>query len=147
MKAAEYLALTAKRTGKSSRKGKSSGDTSPEDLFAFHCMVRGLPGGVTQHLFAKSIERNWRFDFAWPHPEFMLAVEIEGLVVKRLAGQLVCTGRHASITGYKEDNIKYASANILGWHVLRFEQSQVKSGVAVDMTAQFLKSRGWTEQP
>jgi very-short-patch-repair endonuclease len=92
---------------------------------------RQLPAPEREFLFASSSGRRWRFDFAWP--DHKLAVEIEGLVVMRIGGQLVCTGRHASIGGFKDDCVKYAWATVFGWHVMRFEQSQVADKTAIDM--------------
>lgn len=110
--------------------------------FAFQCEQNELPPRATEHRFAKSIGRQWRFDFAFP--DYMLAVEIEGLVVRRIAGEMVCTGRHASVQGFREDCLKYASAAVLGWNVIRFEQSQVRARVAIEYTMRVLVARGWT---
>lgn len=136
-------------------KKRKDGEDSPEDRFDFQLRSYGLPKFERQVRFAKSIGRRWAFDFACA--QYMLAVEIEGLVVQRVhiatmangrvvdvKPELVCRGRHASITGFKEDAIKYASAAQLGWTVLRFEQSQVKDGTAIDMTMRVLYARGWS---
>ena len=101
------------------------------DLFARHCELFRVQRPERELLFAQSIGRRWRFDFAWPSHK--LAVEIEGLVVMRINGELVCKGRHASISGFKEDCEKYAWATVLGWRVMRFEQSQVKDKTAINM--------------
>src|SRR5690349_12801706 len=93
--------------------------------FVDHCEQRGLPAFEREYVFAHSIGRRWRFDFAWP--QYRLAVEIEGLVVMRIGGELVCKGRHASIQGFKDDCEKYAWAVFFGWHVMRFEQSKAKA--------------------
>jgi very-short-patch-repair endonuclease len=126
------------------RSEKRAKKQSPEDLFAFHCRSYELPTFVQQGQFAKSIGRKWQFDFSFH--EYHLAVEIEGLVVQKLAGQLVVRGRHASISGFKEDCIKYATAATLGWTVLRFEQSQVKDLTAIDFTMKTLQARGWVRE-
>jgi hypothetical protein len=105
--------------------------------------MRNFPKMERQLRFAVSVGRKWRFDVAFP--EFKIAVEIEGLVVRRLAGELVVTGRHGSIAGFKEDCEKYATAALLGWTVLRFEQSMVKSRYAINMTLHVLAARGWTK--
>lgn len=117
---------------------------SPEEVFAFQCRAHKLPAFTRQAQFAKqALGRRWQFDFCFD--EYKLAVEIEGLVVLRdkRSGELMVKGRHASITGFKEDCIKYASAIVLGWTVLRFEQSQVKDGTAIDYTMRALHARGW----
>lgn len=112
--------------------------------FADQCEQRGLPAFEREWLFASELGRRWRFDFAWPAHK--VALEIEGLVVMRVNGQLQVMGRHASITGFKEDCEKYASAAALGWRVLRFEQSQVKAGLAIDMLVRVLSGTPPTKQ-
>jgi hypothetical protein len=136
----------------------------PEELFASQCRSYRLPAVLTQHYFAKSIGRRWRFDFAFP--DFMLACEIEGMVVRRVwesklegGGPVVirgyvanvtsCSpitvamGRHATITGFREDAEKYNTAAMLGWTVIRFLQDDIKPGRAIDMTQRVLARKGW----
>ena len=113
-----------------------------EELFDFHCRAFGLPAVTREHHFAKSMGRRWRFDFAFI--DHKLAVEVEGVVVRRVGKQVVVGGRHGSIKGFKDDCIKYASAAILGWTVLRFEQSQIKDRTAIDYTMRALAANGWT---
>jgi very-short-patch-repair endonuclease len=67
--------------------------------------------------------RRWRFDFAWPGVR--LAVEIEGLSSGK--------SRHTTFAGYAEDTVKYNTAALMGWRVLRFTQSQIRSGEARDL--------------
>ena len=113
-----------------------------EELFAIQCRGYRLPPFEQQQQFAKiPFGRKWRFDFSFP--AYKLAVEIEGLAVKRLAGQLVVLGRHASIQGFKDDCEKYAHAVVLGWGVMRFEQSMVRSKFAIEMLMRALVARGW----
>lgn len=120
---------------------KASKGSQCADLFDFHLRVHKLTGWVREHAFALDLGRKWRFDFA--HIELKLAVEIEGLVVRRIGGQLVCMGRHANIAGFKADCDKYNTANEFGWHVFRFEQSQVKNGEAIARIENVLSRRGW----
>lgn len=123
------------------KRAKSEKET-PEDVFAFHLQAHGLPHFDRGVMFAKqALGRRWLFDFACA--QYMVAVEVEGLVVMRVNGELVVKGRHASISGFKEDCIKYASAAQLGWTVLRFEQSQVKSKEAIEYTMRVLHAKGW----
>jgi len=117
---------------------------SQEDNFAFQIRAFQLPTAIRNYRFAKEIGRQWRFDFAFL--EHKCAVEIEGLVVRMISGQLVCQGRHATVTGFREDCAKYANAALMGWTVLRFERDQVKSGYAREMTMRVLVARGW-QQP
>ncbi len=93
-------------------------------------------------MFAKSqLNRMWRLDFAFPRQR--VAVEINGVVVRMIAGQRVVMGRHATIDGIRGDNEKLNSAQMLGWHVLNFLQSDVKLRHAITMTLRVLASRGW----
>lgn len=108
---------------------------------ALHIRSFKLPEPDREHMFAKEIGRKWRFDFCW-HP-YKIALEVEGLVVKRVAGQVIVSGRHATVTGYSEDRIKYANAAILGWVVLSFNQSLIKDGTAIDLLDRMLRVKGW----
>lgn len=123
-------------------KARKSEKSKPSDDFDFQLRSHDLPVFAREVMFAKKqFGRGWRFDFACER--YMLAVEIEGLVVRQIGGEWVCTGRHANVSGFREDCLKYATAAVLGWTVLRFEQSQVKSRDAIDYTMRVLASRGW----
>jgi hypothetical protein len=67
--------------------------------------------------------RKWRFDFAWPAPEFLIAVEVEGLTPRG--------GRHQTMSGYRGDIEKYNAAALLGWLVLRFTDREIRRGIAI----------------
>lgn len=110
------------------------------ERFGLQLQSQKIPA-VKEWRFAKGLGRQWRFD--WAVPTYMLAIEIEGLVMRRLAGQLVVMGRHASPAGIKDDMEKYNAAVLLGWYVLRFEQHDVKPRRAIDMTLNVLMARGW----
>ena len=75
---------------------KPKGD--PEELFAAQCRSYRLPRFEQQHYFAKSIGRRWRFDFAFP--DYKLAVEIEGLVVRRVWEAKLEGGAPVLVKGY-----------------------------------------------
>jgi very-short-patch-repair endonuclease len=113
----------------------------PEDVFAAHCRRFMLPPFEQQLRFAKHIGRQWRFDFAWP--QYWLAVELDGVNVRRIGGQLVVSGRHASIEGIRGDHEKINTAILLGWSVLRFLQTDVKPQLAIETTMRVLAARGW----
>lgn len=133
----------------------------PEELFALHCRMFGLPDPERQFRFARELTRRspttgkltprqWRFDFAWP--QYLIAVEIEGLVmvritdpatVRKLGTRYVVLGGHASPAGIRRDMQKYNAAALLGWYVLRFDQDDVASKRAVEMTLRVLAARGW----
>lgn len=77
----------------------------------------GFPRPTREYRFATAVDRQYRFDFAWPHVHLealgglQLAFEIEG------GGP---TGHHQSYTGYTYDCRKYNLALSLGWAVFRF---------------------------
>lgn len=141
----EDPAVTAAMT--KSRRKRGSRSRTAEDEFAFQCRAYRLPDVVRQLQFAKkAMGRKWQLDFAFPEP-YMLAVEIEGLVVTTaIVGgkkRLVSMGRHAHADGFREDCRKYAAAAQLGWTVIRFEAQMVKTGEAIEMTMRLLSARGW----
>lgn len=136
--------------------GKSrdeSANAQTRRLFLFHIRARRLPTPlskdhpdgelvfmqgeiVARHtkrkkLTSRSRAPEWKFDFAWP--DHKIAVEIEGVSVVRAGKMFLIGGRHGTIDGFKEDCEKYAWATVNGWRLLRFEQSQVKAGLAIDM--------------
>jgi very-short-patch-repair endonuclease len=91
-------------------------------MFVYQLRALGLPEPVREHYFAKP--RRWRFDAAWP--SLKLAVEIEG-------GTWV-NGRHNRGAGFEADLEKYNHAGLLGWTVLRFSGTAVRSGDAARTT-------------
>jgi hypothetical protein len=112
-----------------------------EDQYGFQCESFRLPPFERGLMFAKSIGRRWQFDYSFR--DYMLAVEIEGLAVRRINGQFLCTGRHTTPAGFQEDCEKYATAVLLGWTVVRFMTKQVPSKYAIEMTQRILMARGW----
>ena len=81
----------------------------------------GLPRpDESEFMFAKEIGRKWRADFAYT--KIRLLVEIEG-------GEFI-NGRHNR--NLRKDAEKYNWAVVLGWRVLRFTGSMLKSGEAMD---------------
>lgn len=134
---------------------KKSERSKIADLFASQSRMNRLPEFTREHPFAKNVGRNWRFDFCWNlapgtyglKRPIRLAVEIEGIVMRRVEIgeklEWIMGGRHATIAGFKEDCIKYSTAALLGWTVLRFEQSQVKKKFAIAMTMRVLHRMGY----
>lgn len=133
------------------------------DLFAYQCRSNKLPAYTREYPFATKVKRQWRFDFCWDMTIGMhdirrpikLAVEIEGIVMRQVriydpskqtySVERIMGGRHATIQGFKEDCVKYSTAALLGWTVLRFEQSQVKKGFAIAMTMRVLHRMGYRQ--
>lgn len=138
------LAAAGVGAGVGARTEKLSSAKLIAQKFADQVAAAALPEPTRELLFASELGWRWRFDFAWP--EHRVALEIEGLVVMRVNGELQVKGRHASITGFKDDCVKYAWAAVLGWRVLRFEQSQVRSKFAVEMLARVLAGTVPTKQ-
>lgn len=131
--------------------GELAEQVSAEELFGRQCEQFQLPPSVAQLSFAKGKifddktgrTRMWRFDRAFP--QYMLAVEIEGLVMKRVGKLVVVGGRHGSMKGIIGDMDKYNAALFLGWKVLRFPQKYVKSKRAIRETIRVLASLGWEQ--
>jgi very-short-patch-repair endonuclease len=90
-----------------------------EETFALHCNIYHIE---VEREFRFHETRHWRFDFAIP--DLKIGIEIEGTTY---AG-----GRHQRVKGYAEDCLKYNTAVLLGWRVLRFPTSMVISGKAID---------------
>ena len=95
-----------------------------EETFALHLRAAGITGFEREYRFAAP--RRWKFDFA--NPALMVALEVEG-------GHWV-NGRHSRGSGFQTDCIKYSTAAVMGWRVLRFTTDQVKSGMALQMLQQ-----------
>ena len=114
------------------------------DLLAFQMRSVGLPTPEREYRFALSMKREWRFDFAFV--AYGIAVECEGLVVRKTSGRTAVSGRHASITGMREDMVKYNSAIELGWSVLRFEKTHVVRGEAIAIIERVLVAKGWRRE-
>ncbi len=96
------------------------------DILAPAFKAYGLPPPVTEYRFHES--RRWRFDYAYPDAK--VAMEVEGGVW--------VGGRHVRGGGYINDCEKYNEAQILGWKVLRFSHSQIKTGYAFGVIARAL---------
>jgi very-short-patch-repair endonuclease len=88
----------------------------------------GIKGYEREHRFAPP--RRFRFDFAFP--EKMIAVEIDG--------GLWGYGRHNRPQGMMKDNEKFNLAASLGWRILKFDTSKVRSGEAIKTIEEVLKA-------
>jgi hypothetical protein len=117
----------------------------PEELFATQCRAYHLPPFEQQVTFAKqALGRLWRFDFAFP--EYHLAVEIQGVVVRRIGGKVYTMGGHADVKGMRNDHAKHNAAILLGWSVLQFMPDDIKPKRAIETTILVLSRRGWMQQ-
>jgi hypothetical protein len=110
--------------------------------FGRQCDRMLMPAYECEVKFAKDIGRFWKFDYAWR--KYMIAVEIEGLIVFRGAsGNMQVGGGHGTVQGIKRDMIKANTAQLLGWQLYRFDQSMVKSRHAAQFIYRALCRRGW----
>lgn len=116
------------------KKGRRAGDITDVQQIELDFEAAGLPHHEREWRFHPT--RLWRFDFAWPQQH--LALEFEGLFIRRVGGEAILRGRHATRKGVIEDMHKYAEAALLGWRVLRVEQDLVKSGQHVRWVARAL---------
>lgn len=91
----------------------------PEYRFAA-LEVGGTGKGLRQRLQDAGL-KDWRIDIA--HIGKKLAIEVEGGIWNG--------GRHTRGAGFDEDCRKYNVLQLLGWRVLRFTGTSIKSGVAL----------------
>lgn len=98
-----------------------------EETLLFQIRALKLPEPEREFRFAPP--RRWRFDFAWPSK--MLAIEAQGGVW--------VNGRHSGGKGQINDMDKLNQAQLLGWKVLQFAESHIKSGDAIDLIEMALK--------
>lgn len=104
------------------RRAKLPAALSPgEEAFALAWRAHGFTtrlGLSFLREFKFSTERDWRFDFAWP--DARVAVEIEGGTKGR--------SRHTQHAGFKDDCVKYNTAAMWGWCVIRLTPDMVDDG-------------------
>jgi hypothetical protein len=122
--------------------GKPDG---PEELFASQCRAYRLPAFERQLQFAKAaMGRRWLLDFGFR--DYLLGVEIQGVVVRRIGGVLVTSGAHADVQGLRKEHEKHNAAVLLGWSILEFMPAEIKPLRAIEMTMRVLAARGWRQQ-
>jgi len=90
-----------------------------EEEFVFIAGVYGLQVEAREYRFADEVGRKFRFDFAWPDPSEMVAVECDGGIYSG--------GRHVRPKGYEMDCEKLNLATELGWRVFRFTANALRS--------------------
>ncbi len=127
---------------------KRSDKLTGEEIFAGQCRAFGLPNTQSQYKFETELRsaksnrlRQWKFDFAWP--QYWLAVEIDGIIMRQVRGEWIIGGRHATAQGMRDDNEKINRAIELGWSVLRYLEDEVKPGRAINQVMKILAQRGW----
>lgn len=100
-----------------------------ERFLAQQLRKNNITGWVREYRFYE--KRRWRFDFAFPEKDKMIAIECEGGVYSR--------GRHVRGKGFEDDCVKYNEATILGWRVLRATTAQVVDGQAIKWIERILR--------
>jgi len=88
--------------------------------------LAGVPRPVTEYRFCP--ERLWRADFAWP----------DRMVLAEYEGGIFTGGRHTRGKAFEADCVKYNTAALLGFTVLRFTYDLVRTGQALQMTERAL---------
>jgi hypothetical protein len=118
-------------------------------LFEWHLKLINIPDPQREYMFHEF--RRWRFDYAWP--QFMVAVELEGGIYRH--GKPVFnvnpkTGNvykstiksgHLTIEGYESDIVKYNTAVLDGWQLLRFTHRFVADGTAITTLEKLINSQ------
>lgn len=112
-----------------SRRAKRTEDF--EETFEFQLKCEKAPPFERQYRFARSLGREYRWDFAWP--ELWLAVEIQGGIWKRGGGA------HSHPTDIIRNMQKQNTGAVLGWKLLQFSTDEVKSGSAIAYTMTVLR--------
>jgi hypothetical protein len=87
---------------------------------AFAMAVGGTGPGLRKRLADAGL-KDWRIDFAFVAEK--IAVEVEG--------GTWTGGRHVNGVGFDADCEKYNKLTLMGWKVLRFTGTAIKSGVAL----------------
>jgi very-short-patch-repair endonuclease len=103
-----------------------------EAMMAGSLRLNQLPVPVSEFHFAQSLNRQWRFDFAYPTQQ--IGIEVEG--------GTWANGRHSRGAGMEKDMEKYNMAAILGWLVLRFNDHMIEDNRAADAVRTALLLRG-----
>ena len=85
------------------------------------------------HEYRFNPPRRWRFDFAWP--DIKLAAEIEGGTWSTKK-----KSRHTTGPGYYLDCVKYNTATLDGWRVLRFDSKMINDLTAIRLLSGLFKS-------
>lgn len=96
-----------------------------DNLYLVHHL---FPGAIMEYRFHPV--RRWKMDYAWP--DRMIALEIEGGIYTR--------GRHTRGKGYEGDCIKYSTAAVLGWCVIRSTYDMLSNGIAFQLLEQAMNA-------
>jgi very-short-patch-repair endonuclease len=97
-----------------------------EQTLAYQCQADGLTEFEQEYRF--HVERRYRLDLAFPAAK--VGIEIEGA--------LFSAGAHSRPLGILRDMAKHNLLIFLGWRVLRYTPTQVRSGEAIEGLKQLL---------
>lgn len=86
-----------------------------EREFLANLKALGLPVPIPEYAFAKSLGRNFRWDYCWADRK--LALEVDGGIWTR--------GAHGRGTGIKRDQEKGNYGAVLGWRLLRVQPADL----------------------
>lgn len=129
MSVAEYKKLCRKLTKTKPRtqaaKPTRKKHESAEGILAMQLQALNVP---FEREFRFHSTRRWRADFHIVGRQLLIEVE----------GGVWSEGRHTRGKGYMGDMEKYNEATALGYQIIRFETSQVKSGYAFRWIEKFL---------
>ena len=113
---------------------------APEEIVYQYMQDAGYPFVPQYRFHDGSFQpkmRQWKFDFA--APEWKLAIEIEGAIWVK--------GRHTRGSGFIRDCVKYNTAALMGWCVIRIPTDWVRDGSYRDLVDQavavFRKGKGY----
>jgi very-short-patch-repair endonuclease len=101
-----------------------------EELLLLLIRTEGLPEPEREYMFAKSIGRRWRLDFAYP--EKRIGIEVQGGIYVR--------GAHSRGTGLERDYEKLNAAQMLGWDVYQFSRKMIDNGEAIETIRRVLEA-------
>lgn len=93
-----------------------------EETLLLFIKSENLPVPEREFMFAKSIGRRFRLDFAYPDRK--IGIEVQGGIWTR--------GAHARGTGLERDYEKLNLAQTLGWRVLQFSRGMIEDGTAIE---------------
>lgn len=111
-------ALATAELGKPARKPRAKKPKPNLERQVLEALLSaGIPAPKPGYKFAAMLGRRWAFDFAWPDEQ--LAIEIEG--------GIYVGGRHVRGAAFEVDTVKYNTAALLGWRVLRFGPAAVRT--------------------
>ncbi len=110
------------------KRPRKKGNDDAERLLLWQIKQYGLTPPISQYLFAMTLKRQWRWDFAWTS-EF-LALEVQGGIWTR--------GAHGHPEDILRNMLKHNDAALLGWRWLQFTPEQVKDGSAVLFLQRYL---------